>query len=125
MRERFPPYRHFVHAKEFIVSQESNEAPQAPPKGTRVCIENGQRVSYQIQRRKCSKNCTTCQEKGGHGPYWYKYWRQGGRVRSQYIGKDLPTNIEFLDLSALESEESLPLDAGGTVEYHLPALLLA
>lgn len=30
--------------------------------------------------------------KGGdpHGPYWYGYFREGGRVRSVYIGKDLP-----------------------------------
>ena len=82
-------------------------APQPQQKETRISIENGQRYSYQSQKRKCSKKCKTCQEKGGHGPYWYKYWRQGGRVRSQYMGKDLPTDIEFLTLADLVSEEPL------------------
>ena len=25
-----------------------------------------------------------------HGPYWYAYWREGGRVRSRYLGKTSP-----------------------------------
>lgn len=23
-----------------------------------------------------------------HGPYWYAFWRVGGRVRSAYVGRD-------------------------------------
>jgi predicted ATPase/DNA-binding SARP family transcriptional activator len=26
----------------------------------------------------------------GHGPYWYAHWREGGRQRSRYLGKDPP-----------------------------------
>jgi len=33
---------------------------------------------------KCGKEaCTKCP----HGPYWYAYWREGGRRRSRYVGK--------------------------------------
>ena len=27
-----------------------------------------------------------------HGPYWYAYWKEDGRTRSQYIGKELPNS---------------------------------
>jgi hypothetical protein len=45
------------------------------------------KVTYRQERVRCGKEaCTRCP----HGPYWYAYWREGGRVRSRYIGKDLP-----------------------------------
>lgn len=45
------------------------------------------RVGYRLQRVKCGKvGCTRCP----HGPYWYAYWREGGRVRTRYIGRELP-----------------------------------
>jgi hypothetical protein len=44
-------------------------------------------VGYRLQSVRCGKRgCTRCP----HGPYWYAYWREGGRVRTRYIGKDLP-----------------------------------
>ena len=44
-------------------------------------------VSYRLESVACGKpGCTKCP----HGPYWYAYWREGGRVRSRYIGKRLP-----------------------------------
>ncbi|HYR62154.1 MAG TPA: hypothetical protein VET24_05905 [Actinomycetota bacterium] len=45
------------------------------------------KVGYRLQSVRCGKpGCTRCP----HGPYWYAYWREGGRVRTRYIGKDLP-----------------------------------
>lgn len=44
-------------------------------------------VSYRLEPVNCGKpGCTRCP----HGPYWYAYWREGGKVRSRYIGKHLP-----------------------------------
>lgn len=44
-------------------------------------------VAYRLKPIRCGKpGCTRCP----HGPYWYAYWRESGRVRSRYIGKDLP-----------------------------------
>lgn len=52
-------------------------------------------VSYQFQYRKCGKpTCKTCKEGHGHGPYWYAYWRESGKLLSAYIGKEPPKGIE-------------------------------
>jgi len=45
------------------------------------------RVTYRQERVRCGReNCGRCP----HGPYWYAYWREDGRVRSRYIGKEAP-----------------------------------
>ena len=55
-------------------------APPRPPAGP-------PRGSYRQQLVRCGKaGCTRCP----HGPYWYQYWREDGRLRSRYIGKELP-----------------------------------
>jgi hypothetical protein len=44
-------------------------------------------VTYRLEHVRCGKRgCTRCP----HGPYWYAYWREDGRLRSRYIGKTLP-----------------------------------
>ena len=44
-------------------------------------------VTYRQEPVRCGKRgCTRCP----HGPYWYAYWREDGRLRSRYIGKTLP-----------------------------------
>jgi len=52
-------------------------------------------VSYSRQYRRCGKaDCARCASGGpGHGPYWYAYWREGGRMRSRYLGKDAPAEL--------------------------------
>ena len=48
-------------------------------------------VTYRLEHVRCGKRgCTRCP----HGPYWYAYWREGGRLRSRYIGKTLPEPVE-------------------------------
>jgi len=45
------------------------------------------RVTFRQEMVKCGKEgFTRCP----HGPYWYAYWREGGRTRSRYVGKELP-----------------------------------
>jgi hypothetical protein len=45
------------------------------------------RITYRQEHVRCGRRgCTRCP----HGPYWYAYWREGGRLRSRYIGKRLP-----------------------------------
>jgi len=46
-------------------------------------------MTYRLQRVKCGKPSCKCAAGLGHGPYWYGYWREGGRLRSKYIGKIL------------------------------------
>lgn len=44
-------------------------------------------VTYRLESVKCGKpGCTKCP----HGPYWYAYYREEGKVRSRYIGPELP-----------------------------------
>ena len=26
----------------------------------------------------------------GHGPYWYQYWKEGGKVKKRYLGRKRP-----------------------------------
>lgn len=45
------------------------------------------KVTYRQEMVRCGRDsCSRCP----HGPYWYAYWREGGRLRSRYIGKRLP-----------------------------------
>jgi hypothetical protein len=49
------------------------------------------KVTYRLEPVRCGKSgCTRCP----HGPYWYAYWREDGRLRSRYIGKHLPEGAE-------------------------------
>lgn len=52
-----------------------------------VGVEFGQDTPpFRLRRRlvRCGKpQCRSCP----HGPYWYAYWREGGRRRSRYVGK--------------------------------------
>ncbi|HEY7874481.1 MAG TPA: hypothetical protein VIG64_05090 [Actinomycetota bacterium] len=43
-------------------------------------------VTYRRESVRCGKRgCTRCP----HGPYWYAYYREDGRLKSRYIGRDL------------------------------------
>jgi hypothetical protein len=45
------------------------------------------KVTFRQESVRCGRpSCTKCP----HGPYWYAYWREDGRLRTRYIGKDLP-----------------------------------
>ena len=57
----------------------SRHGPDASPPGRRG------KVTYRQEQVRCGREgCTRCP----HGPYWYAYWREDGRLRSSYIGKD-------------------------------------
>ena len=48
---------------------------------------DGPSVSFRQQSVRCGKpTCTRCP----HGPYWYACWREGGKVRTRYVGRTLP-----------------------------------
>jgi hypothetical protein len=50
--------------------------------------------TYRPQLVRCGKaGCKTCARKGGHGPYWYAFWKVKARTVSHYIGKVLPPGI--------------------------------
>ena len=50
-------------------------------------------VSYRLESVRCGKpNCKSCP----HGPYWYAYFREGKRLKSRYIGRELPEDVQKL-----------------------------
>ncbi len=49
------------------------------------------KVTYRCELVMCGKSsCRSCP----HGPYWYAYWREGGRLKSRYVGKQLPDEVD-------------------------------
>ena len=47
-------------------------------------------VTYRLESVRCGKEgCRSCP----HGPYWYAYYRDGEKLKSRYIGRDLPDDV--------------------------------
>jgi hypothetical protein len=46
------------------------------------------KITYRQEWIRCSSQCK-CNQGKGHGPYFYAYWRDQGKLRSKYIGKTL------------------------------------
>ena len=61
------------------------QALPPPPPGTPA----GTKFSIREKWVKCGKDDCPCHKEGGkrHGPYLYRVWREGGKVRSQYLGR--------------------------------------
>lgn len=53
-------------------------------------VRKGVNKTYRLEEVRCGKKNCHCVEGKLHGPYWYAYWTEGGKTRSQYIGKKLP-----------------------------------
>ena len=48
-------------------------------------------VTYRLESVRCGKpGCTSCP----HGPYWYAYFREGGKLKSRYVGRELPADVQ-------------------------------
>ena len=48
-------------------------------------------VTYRLETVRCGKsNCRSCP----HGPYWYAYYREGDKLRSRYVGRELPEGAQ-------------------------------
>ena len=45
--------------------------------------------TYRLESVRCGKEGCRCAVGKLHGPYWYAYWSEDGRTKSQYIGKKL------------------------------------
>jgi len=50
--------------------------------------------TYRLESVRCGKENCKCARGKLHGPYWYSYTRVEDKVMSQYIGKNLPKDIE-------------------------------
>lgn len=80
--DEFDLRRLTLFVKELVSSRVGITAGMAPQRSEAT----SRKESYRRQLVRCGKPaCTSCP----HGPYWYAYWREGGRVRSRYVGKEL------------------------------------
>jgi hypothetical protein len=50
--------------------------------------------TYRLESIRCGKEKCKCAHGKLHGPYWYSYSRVKDKVKSQYVGKKLPKDIE-------------------------------
>lgn len=53
----------------------SDESHRTLPKNAAVCR----------QWVRCGRRPCRCGSGQGHGPYWYLFWREGGRLRKTYV----------------------------------------
>ena len=58
------------------------------PPAASAAVEQQRRGKSVFVRQgvKCGKTGCKCAEGDLHGPYWYEYWREGGKVRKKYHG---------------------------------------
>ncbi|HIK56393.1 MAG TPA: hypothetical protein IGS37_14685 [Synechococcales cyanobacterium M55_K2018_004] len=78
-----------------IATEEAAELVLPPRPNTSVVEQRHyEGKTYQNEKRRCGKAGCRCMEGDiaavGHGPYWYAYWKDQGKLRHQYIGKRPP-----------------------------------
>ncbi len=86
-----------IRTLKFILSAwEDEEAdgspPEIKPNKNREVVKRTKSGSMTLQLEKvnCGKaTCQKCKNGPSHGPYWYGYWKEGGKTKSKYIGKNL------------------------------------
>jgi hypothetical protein len=72
------------------------ELAQREPTESRQVVEErpASTGTLRLEMVKCGKTrCKKCREGGGHGPYWYLYFRRNGKLTSRYIGKRIPDEL--------------------------------
>ncbi len=71
---------------------EADGVEQIPVKPGRELIEVGRHGAkcYRFEKTRCGKKGCRCAAGELHGPYWYAYYRENGRMRCEYVGKKLP-----------------------------------
>jgi hypothetical protein len=74
-----------VLVRGLLLSRDAEVPSEAgdPASGPRVG-----KVTYRQERVRCGREgCSKCP----HGPYWYAYWREDGKLRSRYVGRTAPS----------------------------------
>ncbi len=74
--------------------EEAKRAEQDSSRRQTVTEKTLDKQTYRLESVRCGKEKCKCAQGKLHGPYWYSYTRVKDRVISQYIGKNLPKDIE-------------------------------
>jgi hypothetical protein len=75
-----------------LIESEESEPIAVPVNSGREVVETLREgaIVFQHEKVRCGKHGCKCAEGDLHGPYWYSYQRDGGKVKSKYVGKKLP-----------------------------------
>lgn len=75
-------------------AEESARIERSSPRKQFVEERTIENKTYRLEWIRCGKE--KCRGARGkfHGPYWYSYTRVKDKVKSQYIGKRLPREVE-------------------------------
>ena len=80
-----PDVRREDDAATALLAQYAEPADPASGRGAKP------RELYRQEYIRCGKaGCKRCADAPTHGPYWYAYSREAGRLRKRYIGKERP-----------------------------------
>ncbi len=71
-------------------AEEAERKEESPPRTQILEERSSNNRTYRLQGIRCGKERCKCADGELHGPYWYAYWSENGRTRSQYVGKRLP-----------------------------------
>jgi hypothetical protein len=77
--------------------ESSGSLDEIPVKPGRELIEVSRQGAkcYRLEKTRCGKKSCRCARGELHGPYWYAYYRENGRVRCEYVGKSLPEHVSL------------------------------
>jgi len=69
------------------------EAAIVPVRVGREVIEQKHlgKMTYRLEKIRCGKQECRCANGELHGPYWYSYHKEAGKLKSRYVGKRLKT----------------------------------
>ena len=75
-------------------AEDSGQAKRPQSRKQAVEEHTLENKAYRLEGIRCGKEKCKCARGKLHGPYWYSYMRIEGRVKSKYVGKKLPHEVE-------------------------------
>ena len=77
-----------------LKAEESAQAERIPSRKQIVEERTVENRTYRLEGVRCGKEKCKCARGKLHGPYWYSYTRIKDKVKSQYVGRKLPREVE-------------------------------
>lgn len=77
-----------------LKAEESARAERIPSRKQIVDEHTVENNTYRLEGVRCGKEKCKCAHGKLHGPYWYSYTRVEDKVKSRYVGKRLPLEVE-------------------------------
>ena len=77
-----------------LKAEESARDERMSPRKQIVDEHTVENMTYRLEGVKCGKEKCKCASGKLHGPYWYSYTRVKDKVKSQYVGRKLPREVE-------------------------------